>query len=97
VEICIDSLHIGQHYLLSQYHLVERANEECIQKAPVEDCQSNHATDEFEVIKMFRINAGMRIDLKGIVVVSRVFEQAVKRVEHFVRKKEEKLSGDNYG
>jgi hypothetical protein len=41
---------------------------------------------------MFWIDARMRVDLKCIVVMRGVFEQAIKRIEHFVRKKEEKLS-----
>jgi hypothetical protein len=32
------------------------------------------------------------VNLKGIVIVGRVFEQAVEGVEHFVRKQEEELS-----
>jgi hypothetical protein len=34
----------------------------------------------------------MRIDLKGVVVVSGVFEKTVEGIEHFVRKEEEKFS-----
>ena len=40
----------------------------------MEDCQTNNTADEFEIIEMFGINAGMRIDLQGVVIVSRVFE-----------------------
>ena len=34
---------------------------------------------------MFGVDAGVRIDLKGIVVVSGVLEKAVERIEHLVR------------
>lgn len=58
----------------------------------MEDRQTNHSTNEFEVVEMFRIDTGVRVDLKGIVVMSGVFEQAVERVKHFVRKQEKELS-----
>ena len=41
---------------------------------------------------MFRVDARVRIDLKSIVVVGRVFEKAVERIEHFVRQQEKELS-----
>lgn len=44
-----------------------------------------HPANELEVVKMLRIDAGMRIDLQGVVVMRRVFEKTVKRVEHLVR------------
>ena len=46
--------------------------------------QTNDSANEFEVIEMFGVYAGMRIDLKGIIVVSGVFEQTVEWVEHLV-------------
>jgi len=51
----------------------------------MEDGQTDDATDEFEVVEMFGVDAGMRIDLKGVIIMSGVFEQAVERIEHFVR------------
>lgn len=41
---------------------------------------------------MFRVDARVRIDLKGIVVVGRVFKKAVERIKHFMRQQEKKLS-----
>ena len=41
---------------------------------------------------MFRVDARVRIDLKGIVVVGRVFEKAVERIKHFVRQQEKEFS-----
>lgn len=71
-------------HLLSEHHLVESSNEEGVEEATVEDGQTNDSPNEFEVIEMFRVNAGVRVDLEGVVVVRRVFEEAVERVEHFV-------------
>lgn len=58
----------------------------------MEDCQTDDTSDEFEVIKMFGVDAGVRVDLKGIVVVSGIFKQAIERVEHFMGQKEKELS-----
>jgi hypothetical protein len=38
------------------------------------------------------VDARMWIDLEGVVVVGRVFEQAVEGIEHFVREEEEEFS-----
>jgi len=92
VELSIDTLHVGQGDPLLQDHLVECTNEECIQEAPVEDSQTNNATNELEVTKMLRVDAGVWVDLESVVVVCRVFEQTVEWVEHFVRQQEEELS-----
>lgn len=92
VELCIHTLHIGQRDPLLQDHLVECTNEECIQEAPVEDSQTDNTTNELEVSKMLRVDAGVWVNLEGVVVVGRVFEQTVEGVEHFVRKQEEELS-----
>jgi len=69
VEVSIDTLHIRQNYLLPQNHLVKRSNEEGIQKASVEDGQTDYTTNELEVIQMLGIDAGVRVNLKGIIVV----------------------------
>lgn len=58
----------------------------------MEDGQTDDPADESEVVQMLRINTGMWIDLQGVIIVGRVFEKAVKGIEHLVRKKEEELS-----
>lgn len=92
MELGIDTLHVDECHLLLQDHLVECANEECIQETPVENGQTDHTTDELEVSKMLRVNSRVRVDLKGVVVVRGVLEQAVERVEHLVRKQEEEFT-----
>jgi len=92
VELGIDTLHVGQGDSLLQDHLVECTNEECIQEASVEDSQTNNTTNELEVSKMLGVDARVWVNLEGVVVVGRVFEQTVEWVEHFVRKQEEELS-----
>jgi hypothetical protein len=69
MELGIDTLHVGQSDSLLQDHLVEGADKEGIQEASVEDSQTDHATNEFEVSKMLRVDAGVRVDLEGVVVV----------------------------
>ena len=58
----------------------------------MEDTKTKAPSDEFEVIQMLRVNARCRVDLKGIVVVGRVFKETIEGVEHFMREEEEKLS-----
>jgi hypothetical protein len=41
---------------------------------------------------MFRIDARVRIDLKGIIIVSGVFKQTIEGIEHFVGKQEKELA-----
>ena len=50
----------------------------------MEDGQPNNSPNKFEVIQMFRIDARMRVDLEGVVIVSGIFEKAIKWIEHFV-------------
>ena len=51
----------------------------------MKDGQADYSSYEFEVVQVFRIDARVRIDLKGIVVVGRILEKAVERIKHFVR------------
>ena len=92
MEIRIDTLHILEGDLLPQDHLVESSNEEGIQETAVENGQTNNTTNELEIVQMFGVNTGMRVDLESVVVVRRVFEQAVEGVEHLVGKEEEEFS-----
>lgn len=61
----------------------------------MEDGETNNSTDEFEVVEMFRVDAGVRINLEGIIVVGGVLEQAIERIEHFVREKEKEFAEKN--
>jgi hypothetical protein len=84
VELGVDTLHVGEGNPLLQNHLVESANEECVQEASVENGQTNDTTNELEVSKMLGVDAGVGVNLEGVVVVCRVLEQAVEGVEHLV-------------
>jgi hypothetical protein len=46
----------------------------------VENGQTHHAADEAEVVEMFRVNGGVGIYLKGIIIVCRVFKQAKRKM-----------------
>jgi hypothetical protein len=59
----------------------------------MKDAQAQATTDELEIVEMFGVDAGRRVNLQRIVIVRRVLEKAVEGIEHFVRKQEEKLSG----
>lgn len=69
VEVSIHALHVLQRHLLPQNHLVERANKESVQEATMEDGQTDNAPNKLEVVEMLWIDAGVRVDLKSIVVV----------------------------
>jgi len=92
VHVRIHRLEIGQCDLLLQDHLVERHNKESVQETTMENGQSDNTSNEFEIVQMFRVDARMRVDLEGIVVMSRVLKQAIERIEHFVREQEEEFS-----
>ena len=84
MEVCIDTLHVLEGDLLPQDHLVESSNEEGVQETAVENGQTNNTTNELEITKMLGVDAGMWVNLEGVVVVCRVLEQAVEGVEHLV-------------
>jgi hypothetical protein len=92
MEISIDTLHILEGHLLPENHLVEGSNEKCVQKAAVENRQTNNSANKLEVVQMLRIDARMGIDLQRVVVVRRVLEQTVEGVEHLMGKQEKELS-----
>lgn len=58
----------------------------------MEDAKTQAATNELEVIQMLRIDARRRVNLKRIVIVRRILEKAVERIEHLMREQEEEFS-----
>lgn len=92
MQILIHTFHILKTDLLPQHHLVESSNEEGIQETTVEDSQTNHSADELEVIEMLGVHARVGINLQGIIIVGRVFEETVEGIEHFVREEEEEFT-----
>ena len=92
MEVCVHTFHILQSNLLAQNHLVEGTDEERVQEATVENSETDDASDELEVVQMFGVDAGVRVDLEGVVVVGGVFEEAVKGIEHLVREQEEEFT-----
>lgn len=84
MQILVHALHILETDLLPQHHLVEGSDEEGIQETTVEDSQTDHPADELEVIEMLGVHARVGINLQGIIIVGRVFEETVERIEHFV-------------
>ena len=91
----INSFHIVQSHRLPEDHLIKSANEKCIKKAPMENRKPYDSADELKVVEMFGVDSGVRIYLKGVVIMRRVFEQTVERVEHIMRKEKEKLSANS--
>ena len=94
VQLVIDGLKILQVHLLAEGRLVKSRNEIRIEEPVVEYGQAEHTSDELEVLEVFRVHARGRVNLEGIIVVGRVLEQAVARVEHFVGEKEEPFARD---
>lgn len=92
VQLYINTLQIRQGHLLLEYHLVEANDEVGIQETSMEDTKTKASSNEFEVIQMLRVNARCRVNLKGVIVVGRVFKETIEGVEHFMREEEEKLS-----
>jgi hypothetical protein len=89
MEIFVNSLHVLKCDFLSEHHLIKCANKERIQESAMENCQSDNSSNELEVVQMFGIDAGVRVDLKGVIIVCGVFKETIEGVEHFVREKEE--------
>lgn len=58
----------------------------------MEDGQADDPADEFEVVKVLRINTRVGINLQGVVIVRGIFEETIERIEHFVGKKEEEFT-----
>jgi len=96
VQVLINTLHILKRHLLSEHHLVERADEERIKETTVEDSQTYNAANELEVVQMLWVHAGVRVDLQGIIIMGGVFEKTVERVKHFMGKKEEEFTAQNW-
>lgn len=40
----------------------------------MEDGQANHAANELEIVQMLRVDARVRVYLKGIIIMSGVFK-----------------------
>lgn len=52
---------------------------------------SDEAADELEVLEVVGVDVGRRVDLQTVVVLARVLEQAVHRVQNLVGQQEEPL------
>lgn len=57
-----------------------------------ENGKAHNTTNEPKVVQMLGIDTRMRIDLQCVIVMSRIFKQAVERIEHFMREQEEEFS-----
>ena len=51
----------------------------------MEDTETQASADELEVVQVLGVHARRRVNLERVVVVRRVLEQTVERVEHLVR------------
>jgi len=57
MQISIDRLQIRQCHALAEDELVETRHEIGIQESPVEDGQTQHASDELEVTEMVGVDS----------------------------------------
>ena len=92
MELGVDALQVSERDLFRDDHLVEARNEVCVEESSMEDGQADNPTDELEVVKVLRVDTGGGGYLEGVVVMCRVFEQAIERVKHLVREEEEEFS-----
>lgn len=74
MQVFIDTFHILEGDLLPQHHLVECSNEERVEETTMKDGETDNAANKFEIIQMFGINAGVRINLQGVIIVRGIFE-----------------------
>ena len=51
----------------------------------------DEASDKLEVVQVIRIDVGCRVDLQTVVVLVGVLEEAVHRIQHFMRQQQEPL------
>ena len=58
----------------------------------MKNTETEASSDKFEIIQMLGIDTRSRVDLEGIVVVGRIFEQTIEWIEHLMRKQEEEFS-----
>lgn len=58
----------------------------------MKNSQTDHTADELEVIEVLGVNARVRINLQGIIIVGGIFEQTVEGIEHFVGEEEEEFT-----
>jgi hypothetical protein len=50
----------------------------------VEDAQAQNPSNELEIVEMLGVDTGGGIDLQRVVVMCRIFEKAIERIEHLV-------------
>lgn len=50
----------------------------------MEDGEADYTTDEFEVVEMLGIDAGVGVDLQSIIVMGGIFVETVEWIEHLV-------------
>lgn len=74
MQIRIHTFQIRQGDLPMQDHPVQTDHKVRIQEPAVEDAKANTTPDEFEIVEMFWVDCGCRVDLEGVVIVCRVFE-----------------------
>lgn len=51
----------------------------------MEDAKAQTSSNELEVVQMLGIDTRCGIDLERVVVMRRILEQAIERVEHLMR------------
>jgi hypothetical protein len=75
---CINSFQINQRHVFPQNHFIETGDKVCIEESAVEDGQTETSPYKFEIAHMVGINAG---GINDLVIVGRIFKQAIDKVE----------------
>lgn len=77
MKVHVNAFKIIQRGFLSKDHLVETWHKICVEEPPVEYGKSKTSPDEFEVVEVLRIDGRHPVDLKSVIIMCRVSEQAV--------------------
>jgi len=84
MEFCINRLQVIHCHMFPHNHFVKTWHEVGIKEPTVEDRKSKHSSDELEVTQVVRVDSRIRIYLKSVVVMCRIFEKTITRIKNFM-------------
>ena len=88
-ELGVERLQIVHGQWFAQHSLVEGQTEAIVDELAVIEGHGDEATDEAKVEQMIRIDRRGRIDLQIVIVLVRVFEETIHRIQRLVRETKE--------
>jgi hypothetical protein len=85
MQFSIHTLQVCQNHLFVEHHLAEADDKGYIQRAAVEDAKANEPTNKLEIVQLFGVDTGSRVDLKPGLIMGGILEHAVERIGHAAR------------